>query len=263
MAQVFLPYVELLWKKYPAPLTLIKDAGFDGVECHLIGRLLSSERVLSLREEVKNLGLEIRFHQGWSWETGQRILPNYILRPIGSLVPNGMTLADQMLDVGDDPVVVYGNHVDGPFQANYVYQTASEFVYGETYAMEFQDFVSTVADKKSPIVFDTQHVVEWYLNHPTVDGIPLDQTAGGIVTDMWEKFHAQVKEIHLCDFNPRLGPTRGRNVPLGKGMFPLEKFCADVRASGWDGVITPEVSFQHLTGLDALKALRAKIESLF
>ena len=82
-----------------------------------------------MREEVAELGLGIRFHQGWSWETGQRNLYNVILRPLGALVPVGMSLAGQVRDVGTDPVVIYGSRVSEPFQSNYLYQTASEHIH--------------------------------------------------------------------------------------------------------------------------------------
>ena len=96
MNTFYVPYVEILWKKFPGSLKNIKVAGFDGIECHLIGGLRSRQRIKKLRDEADQLGLKIRFHQGWTWETGQRNMINRILRPLGQLVPIGQSLNDQV-----------------------------------------------------------------------------------------------------------------------------------------------------------------------
>jgi len=264
MSRVFSPYVELFWKRIPASLEEIKKAGFDGVECHLIGGLRSTKRVLRLREEVEELGLGISFHQGWSWQTGQRNLYNLILRPLGALVPFDMTIQEQVDTAGADKVVVYGNLVDYPYRANYIYQTASEHVDGRSYAMTFERFVSIVKALSCPLVFDTQHALEWFFNKESVVGLPTDQESLiKTVGRLWQDFCPYVREIHLCDFNPDLGPARGRNLFPGNGVFPLGKFCADVRATGWKGIVVPEVAPQHLRGKDSLRLLREKVDQLF
>ena len=263
MVQIFSPYVELLRKRFPASLAQIKEAGFDGVECHLIGGLRSSRNIRDVREEVASLGLDIRFHQGWSWESGQRNLHNVILRPLGALVPVGMSLTEQVRDVGTDPVVIYGNHGRGPRRENYLYQTSSEYVHGKVSAMSFSDYVSAVKSSGLPVVFDTQHVLEWSLDTENVAGLPTSPaTLKKLVEELWEELHPYVREIHLCDFDPSLGGSYGRNVFLGNGVFPLTEFATVVRASGWSGVITPEVSFQYLHG-HKLRAVREKVDQLF
>lgn len=265
MAHVFLPYVELLWKRLPATLEEIKDAGFDGVECHFISRLRTPARVKELRKEVARLHLGIRFHQGWSWETGQRNLYNVVLHPLGALVPVGMPLVHQVYDADTDPAVIYGNRVSEPHQPNYLYQTCSEHIHGgRAYAMSFTSFVNAVKSSNLPVVFDTQHVLEWCLNKENVAGLPTNPaTLEQMVNRLWQEFYPFVREIHLCDFNPSLGPSRGRNVFPGDGIFPLEKFCTNVRASGWDGIITPEVGPQHLREKDKLRVLCEKVKELF
>lgn len=131
MVPLFLPYMEPIWKRMPSlirvPATIakIKEAGFDGVECLLIGRLLNPKRIQKVRDKAFKEELEIRFHQGWSWETGQRILPNYFLRALGALVPAGTSLIHQMHGIGFVPVVIYGNHVNEAARQNYLYQTVS------------------------------------------------------------------------------------------------------------------------------------------
>lgn len=261
--QVFSPYVEVLWKRMPAPLADIKAAGFDGVECHLIGGLRSPKRVNEVRNEAEQLGLGIRFHQGWSWQTGQRNLYNVVLRPLGVLVPVGESLAVQIRNVNGNPVVVYGNLAPEPSQLDCLYQTASEHVDGGPYTGKFVDFVHEVQSRRLPVVFDTQHVLEWFLDKTRVVGLPVNpEVIGQMVRELWQELGPFVKEIHLCDFNPLLGPTLGRNVFLGDGVFPLNEFCAEVRASGWDGVVTPEVAPQHLGG-NQLRMLREEVHRLF
>ena len=264
MVRIFLPYVEIFWKCLPASLKQIKAAGFDGVECHLIGRLLSQERIRILREEIAEQELDVRFHQGWSWETGQRNLYNAVLRPLNALVPVGLPLTKQVSDVGSDPVVVYGNTVIEASQPNYLYQTCSEHVHGSSYAMAFTSFANAVKSYRLPVVFDTQHVLEWFLNKENVAGLPEDPAViEKMVVKLWEEFQPLVREIHLCDFNPLLGPSHGRNVFPGTGIFPLQQFSEHVRASHWSGIVTPEVSPQHLRGKDKLRVLREKVDHLF
>lgn len=263
MVQVFLPYVEVLWKTMPASLPQIKEAGFDGVECHLIGGLRDSARVRVIREATRDLGLKLRFHQGWSQLTGQRNVFNTFLGLLGQLVPNNQLPKEQFKDVGDDPVVVYGNHaVMTPDQPNYLYQTASEHR-GTTYARPYTKFATAVLAWSKPVVFDTQHVLEWYFNVQNVEGLPSDaDTISSTIVGLWNTLRPRVVEIHLNDFNPKLGASRGRNVYPGTGIFPLKEFVAQVRSSGWSGVVTPEVAPQYLS-VDKLKSLREDIDRLF
>lgn len=264
MPLVFLPYVELLWKRIPASLKEIKLAGFDGIECHLIGQLRSPQRVAEVCSEAADLNLGIHFHQGWSWKTGQPNLYNFILRSIGSLVPTGTSLDNQIhTNTNLYPVVIYGNLVNKPRRPNYRYQTDSEHV-DQQYAMSFNEFLTIVKDQNPSIVFDTQHVLEWFQNVQGVEGLPTNSlTIRNLVTYLWQELRLYVAEIHLCDFNPQLGRSHGRNVFLGNGIFPLVEFCKMVCKSGWDGVVVPEVGPQHLIGAYRLKMLREKINQLF
>lgn len=263
--RVYCPYVEILWRRSPGFLREIRRAGFDGVECHLIGRLLSPERVEALRDEAWRLGLEVAFHQGWSWETGQRNLFNRVLRPTGSLLPDGMPLARQVENARSRPVVIYGNHVTAPGARNYLYQTASEHVHGAQYVMPYETFVEEVQRRGNvDLVFDTQHVLEWSQNVQNVAGLPTDsEHLLELVLQQWRTLRSYVSEIQLCDFDPRRGATRGRNVFLGDGIFPLDAFCAQVKQDGWDGVVTPEVAFHHLRGPLLLRILNEKVRTLF
>lgn len=245
----------------PTSIKEIKRAGFDGIECHLIGGLRSSKRVAQVRQEAGDLGLDVRFHLGWSWETGQRNLYNIVARPLGVLVPVGMSLSEQVRDVGTDSVVVYGNQYNEPVRDNYVYQTASLFVDGKMYAGFYTNFLNAAQANRLPVVFDTQHVLEWLQDQWSVAGLSSDwSTLGKMLYEQWNNLCPLVKEIHVCDFDPRLGPTRGRNLFPGDGVLPLDQFFASVRSSGWDGILTPEVAPQHLRGKDRLRMLRDKMD---
>lgn len=262
MPRVFLPYIELLWKRIPASLKEIKSAGFDGVECHLIGRLRSPQRVAELYGEATDLNLGVNLHQGWTWETGQPNFYNIILRAIGALVPVGTSL-DKQIPTDPNPAIIYGNLVSVPGRFNYRYQTASEHV-GSEYAMSFSEFTEIVKKRNLPIVFDTQHVLEWSQNVQGVEGLPTtSQVINNLVINLWLELHKYVLEIHLCDFNPQLGRSRGRNVFLGDGVFPFTEFCTLVRKSGWEGIVVPEVGVRHLRKAYKLEILRKKISQLF
>lgn len=263
MPRIFLPYVELPCKRIPASLAEIRSVGFDGVECHLIGRLRSPQRIAELCREATDLNLDIHFHQGVSWATGQSGFYKVMLGAIGALVPVGTPLNQQIpKNVYAYPVVIYGNLVREPAQSNYRYQTASEHA-GSAYAMPFQEFSMIVAERNLPVVFDIQHVLEWSQNVQGVDGLSMTpQTIGDMVMKLWLEFRSYVVEIHLCDFNPQLGRSCGRNVFLGNGVFPLAEFCAMVRDSGWDGAVVPEVAAQHLCGVHRLQMLWEKINSV-
>jgi len=257
--QIFLPYAEILWKKIPASLEEIRAYGFDGAECHLIGKLLSKSYIDNLQKVAREFRLDIRFHQGWSWKTGQPNIYNLILCFLGALVSEDIPLLDQVKNVGTSPVVIYGNLVDQPGKINFLYQTARL----ANSTLSFREFVDVVKKRNLPVVFDTQHVLEWSQDVHGVEGLPNQkEKIRDLVLDLWQELRHQVTEIHLCDFDPKLGRSRGRNVFPGKGIFPLSDFCTAVRESGWNGIVVPEV-VMHSSEVKDLKKLREKIDQLF
>ncbi len=261
--QVFCPYFKILWKEAPCSLEHIKAAGFDGVEFHLIGGIRSQKQVQRVRTRAQQAGLIIRFHQGWSRKTGQDHLTNRILGVLKQLVPNDTPLCVQTIFTGSYPVVVYGNHVQNGHKKNYLYQTASEHT-GHRYVSNLQGFVEKVKECKVPVVFDTQHVLEWHYNVQDVTGLQIPHAELlSVISHYWDMLHAFVQEIHICDFDPLLGALNGRNVFLGKGIFPLTEFSEVVRESGWGGVITPEVQPQYVKNRDALHSLNVSVRELF
>ena len=245
-------------------LSRIKRAGFDAAEAHLIGDLRSPECVALVRAEARDLGLMIRFHQGWSWETGQRSIHNRMLRWAGALVPEGKSLEKQLANAGTDEVVVYGSRIDEPSRSNYLYQTASEHVGGEEYVMPYTHFAQVAQQKRVPLVLDTQHVLEWKSNAQNVAGLLTESRRDLLeaIRSTWTWCGSLVQEIHLNDFLPSLGAQPGRNLFPGDGVFPTREFCEMVRDSGWQGVVTPETAPKHTKG-GRLRELRETVVRLF
>lgn len=252
----FVPYMQLpLPGKLREPygsLQAIKAAGWDGVEIHLIGSLRSLPALATAVGEATELGLEYRFHQGWSWRTGQRNFANVLLKLLGALVPDDETLQEQTRNAMafGGPVVVYGNHLVGAPEGNLpgcIFQTASEHVDGHAYAMSYDEFVSRLpAAPKAGIAFDTQHYLEWVNNLETVEGLPNMLRSPGQFQQFWNEFGHQVVELHWNDADPSRGRDRGRNVIPGRGGIPLHEMARIVRKSGWNGIVVPEVNRIYL-----------------
>lgn len=264
MLKFYSPYVEIMGRQLPAHPQVIKSAGFDGIECHLIGNLLNQKRVIEVYDMARRAGLEVRFHQGWSWQSGQRCIYNMLLAPLGQLVPVGQSLKDQLSPVGHVPVVVYGNRVRDERLQTYQYQTAAECIDGYRYAMRFGYFHEYALRHKVPLVFDTQHILEWFFGTHSVAKLSENPTyLGDLVIALWHSLGPQVTEIHLNDYNPSRGGNWGRNLFPGEGIFPLRRFCQAVRASGWSGIVTPEVAFHHLQKPGRLTELCKAARRLF
>ena len=263
--EIFFPYARIFRiPVFGATLKQSKNAGFDGVECHFIGDLLHEKNVIDVREEAYELDLKLRFHQGWSWRSGQRIWQNAVLRPLGALVPIDQPYAEQTRFAHNDPVVMYGNVAHTVQQPNYIFQTTSEFEDGKKYVSSISDFIPIMTEDKLPVVFDTQHILEWNFNTPSVAGLPDNpKELGNTLCALWRIMSPYAKEIHFCDCVPTLGSAQGRNVYPGTGVLPLQEFAAEVRQSGWNGIITPEVAPQHVRKDKILGSLSDMIRSIF
>jgi Xylose isomerase-like TIM barrel len=253
----YAPYMEIMGTKPYGSLEDIKEAGFNGAECFLIGELRSERRANTIVEKASRLKIGLRFHQGWSRESGQPSMANNLLWALGALVPKHMSLEQQLDPAAADPVVLYGNFAGDYVCENYLYQTASLHAKSGGYVQTFDWFVSKVRTHKLPVVFDTQHVLEWFYNVQSVSDLTMDrEKIRDVVFKLWEHLSPLVKEIHLCDFDPSLGGELGRNVFPGTGVFPFREFFADVKDSGWVGTITPEVNKRYLRNKEDLKRLR-------
>ncbi len=254
--RVYSQFISILWKEFPGSLERIQEAGYDGVECHLIGNLLKSKKIAQVEAEADALGLELRFHQGWSWRTGQDIWQNWVLRFAGALVPSHLSFEQQTRHVNRYPVVMYGNVARTTLQKNYLFQSIAECRSRseEGYASTITEFWEDVSKHNLPVVFDVQHILEWYFDVENVAKLPNDpKRLSESLCRLWHGFRPYVREIHLCDFNPALGPSNGRNLYIGEGILPIKEFAEEVRKSNWSGIVTPEVQPHFLTG----KNLRA------
>lgn len=265
MVQVFSQYLNILWKEFPASLWKIKEAGYDGVECHLIGNLLGEEKIAQVEAEAKALRLELRFHQGWSWRTGQDIWQNWVLRFAGALVPSNLSFEQQTRHVNKYPVVMYGNVARTTLQKNYLFQSIVErrSRSEKGYALTITEFWEVVSKHNLPVVFDVQHILEWYFDVENVAKLPNDpKRLNESLCRLWDGFKPYVREIHLCDFDPARGPSNGRNLYIGTGILPIIEFAEEVRRSKWSGIVTPEVQPQYLRG-NNLRAVSELARKLF
>lgn len=242
--EIYSPYLSILHASLPGTLEAISNAGFDGIECHLIGNLLREKPLAQVIDVANEQNLKIRFHQGWSWVTGQRIWQNWVLRVCGALVPSSHTFEEQTKLVDEYPVVMYGNVARTTRKSNYLFQSIAEFKSRKEagYASSLQEFMDDVVAYNLPVVFDIQHILEWYYDVENVTGLPADSyKLIDTAVMLWHRLKQYVKEIHLCDFDPRLSPSSGRNLNLGRGIFPLHEFAEEVQYWGWSGIVTPEV----------------------
>lgn len=269
MIRVFLPYIELCYFPLAGTLGAIKRAGYDGVECHLVGSLLNHRRVLAIRHEAEELGLGFHAHQGWSFEENSFLPQNRILDLLGCLPHPGYTLEEhvpQKLILAHDPVVVYADRFPEILgHDGYRVQTCSVFNEAGKHKLPFPEFCASVKRHGFPVVFDTQHYLEYAAGAQGVGNLTSDpRRVLKSLTEGWEYLGRYVAEIHLVDFNPTLGHARGRNVPLGTGIAPLHDFCRMVKGSGWEGTVVPEVNPLHLFHNSVrLRELRECVLKLF
>jgi len=260
--KVYLPYMKLFGYSFIS-LARIKAAGFDGVEIHIAG-YSNKERLLETIAKAHTLGLETRVHQAWSLEESPTFWFNHLLNLFGQLPRTGYTLAEH-LPADDVPAVVYANRwgeVVG--HDKWLLQTCEVFDKDGNFKTSYKEFVRVVKTHDLGVVFDTQHVLEFMLNLHGVEGLPTDkEKLLELLIKAWDDLGPYVREIHLNDSNPRLGHHKGRNVFLGTGILPLKEFVRHVKQSGWNGIVTPEMSPLKLLKPGELERLRHTVLNLF
>lgn len=245
---------------------IAKAAGFDGVELFCVDANYLQEMV----DIVKARDLSARTHQLWSFVGGQNHWYNHVFRWLGMLRAEDMPLQKQaVLGV---PLIVYADKWREVLDShsgvqNFLIQTCTEHLQRK-FRLSWTEFLKIQEEYRFPIAFDTQHVLEW-MNGKI--GVSRLQKGGDFLLTRlkyaWDILGQDVVEIHWNDCVLGGDDTRDRNVYPGVGGLPLEKFAQYVRASGWEGVVVPEVSPLHLprggTHVEKLAALRREVREYF
>ncbi|HEY4510650.1 MAG TPA: TIM barrel protein [Candidatus Paceibacterota bacterium] len=245
-----------------------RDAGYDGVEVvNLYG--WRNKNVEKYRELARKYELALHFHEVWSLEDNPTHKINHFLNLLGRLPPTDSSLERQFGGV-TEPVVVYPHRWKEVLdKRNFWLQTCSVHRDGKLRS-SYGEFLKIIIKNRLPVVFDTQHYLEWCLVTMGVENIPSDSLVlFNLLQQGWRVLGQYVKEIHLNDFSPSLGHEMGRNLFLGTGVLPLREFASLVRQSGWDGIIVPEISPTHILSLrpgktvSNLMVLREKVKKAF
>lgn len=268
------PYVSVFGRS-AASLQAIAEAGYDGAEIHLVN-YPNWARVKKLAQDIKlaeQLGLTITIHQAWSLLDSPQHLFNWPLALAGYLPWDSGKLEEQIGEVlGKYPTVVYANMATNPAECrnkNLSLQTFSLTKNGK-YVLPYDQFIDLVRKNNLRVVFDTQHVIEYDLGQRGVTNFGDQKETRWTLESTWDELYPWVNEIHLADCN-QAGDTKGRNVPLGEGMIPLEYFGKLVsKGSEWSGRVVPEISptipqlFEsHPQQVGRLVKVREHVERLF
>lgn len=220
--------------------------GFDGVEILL--NPFTKSRVSAYRSLARNLGATLHFHQAWSVEEDPTELSFRLMGAARYLPQNGYKLRDHIPASITEPVVIQADRYDeARDHPNWWLQIQSVLGSDREYKLAFERFVEIFHRlDRPPVVFDTQHYIEYVLGFWGIEHLPTDKKyLLSLLSNGWKIFGKWTKEIHLNDCHPGLG-HRGRNVLPGDGVLPLKEFCQLVKSSGWDGTIVSEISPGHL-----------------
>lgn len=252
---------------FPLPLKTIlrkaSRAGFDFVEVFLFGHW-SEQKVNDSISFAAVLGLTLHFHQVWttgsSQEREKRI--HQVMTLLGLLPPEEYA-RNEWIPRNARPLVAYAEEASrfGRKSGIWFQSIACQrSLTDRAPRLSCADFLRTAKEANLPIVFDTMHFIEYVLGG---SGIEHSHLAASQILHEWQKFWSvcgsQVKEIHFNDF------TGKRNLWPGTGTAPLEEFTTQVRQSGWDGCVVPEVhpKFRFPYSAKELLALREKTEQYF
>jgi len=275
MIRVYLPYIRLHGLPIVATLRQVKEAGFDGIEYHLIGS--SHRAVMETERRARELDLAFHLHQGWSLAESPKHWFIYALHLMGCLPRARYALKEHIpLEIlglgfpgsGQTPVVVYADRMPEVLQirrwhGNFWIQTCCPLGPDKKHRLDFLAFLMAMRIGGFRIVFDTQHVLEFATPCKGVSELPNEpQKLLGQLEALWGVLKNNVEEIHLANFNPELGNTRGRNVPLEAGVLPLRDFCQMVKESGWEGTVVPEVTGVFWSQ-KRLRTLREQVQGFF
>lgn len=252
---------------FPLPLKTVlrkaSRAGFDFVEVFLFGHW-SEQRVNDFISFAAELNLTLHFHQVWttgsSQEREKRI--HQVMTLLGLLPPEEYD-RNEWIPRNALPLVAYAEEVSrfGSESGVWFQSIACQrSLTDRSPRLPCTDFLRAAKAKNLPIVFDTMHFIEYVLGS---SGIEYSRLAASQILHEWQKFWnvfgTQVAEVHFNDFTER------RNLWPGTGTAPLEEFTVQIKQSGWDGCVVPEVhpKFRLPYGTKELLSLRKKTEQYF
>lgn len=263
--QIFFPTISLFGIPTKCAFDRIDKAGFDGVEVLVTSRnRLQADHFRGLARER---GMGLHWHQPWSYTENTIHWYNGLANRLGMLEPGGYKLSDVLPMNLVEPIVVYADRWDEARGLPLAWlQTCTVMNSAGKHSLPFARFLELVREYQSKIVFDTQHFLEWYFGCPGISGLPTDiKHLEAALLEGWSELGPYVAEIHCNDFDPRRGNSWGRNLILGHGIAPLESFAQVVHKSGWQGVVTPEISPFHLFPyrLRTMRYVRDYVAELF
>ena len=261
MPQILASKLSLFGLPIEMAMRRIKEAGFSGIEVSITNRF--RDYIWRCQNLAKELNLTLHFHQSWSADEDPTDWKFKVLEWVGYLPSSGYTLRDHIpREINDCPVVINADRVnEAPRNLNFWYQT--DCIFQDLIPkLAFLEFIRLVERYDLPVVFDTQHYLEYRLGHfRDLRYLPTGKTElMKLLEEGWEIFGPHTKEIHLNDWRPT-----ARNVFPGTGIAPLREFCQLVKSSGWNGYIVPEISLgipiPH--SKDTLNRLRETVDSYF
>lgn len=227
---------------------LVKRARFDGIEVFLALSRNIGKKVEVYRKLTRASGLSMTLHQGWSLTESHNPASQRPFARLGMLPPDGYRIED-IVPSGPESVVLYADRINELGVAGnprYWFQTSSVCGVDSRFRLSYPLFAQAVIARNLPVVFDTQHVLEYAQGVVGVGALPKNPTKlGDLLMQLWGTLSTYVREIHLQDCNPAFG-NKGRSLFTGTGILPLSEFCREVKSSGWDGVVSVEVSSGQL-----------------
>ena len=255
-------------------LCVARYAGFDGVEIFRFRAFWQYTNLKHYRAIASTQDLLINFHETWSF--GYTDTTHAILRvPAlwGALLPENARLEEQFAGAKENELVVaFPHHLDEIIAAkrpNWAVQTNALWRY-DHYDVPFERFIQKVIEHHLPVVFDTQHYLEYENGKVGVENLSLNSERHmSSLKRAFDKLRPQIREIHLNNFMPPKGHDLGRNLPLHEGILNLPEFCQYVKASGWTGTVVPELHPRFFSrysiskNIDIAKELNDDVRSLF
>ena len=260
MPQILASKISLFGLPIKIAMERVKRAGFQGIEILITNCF--RDYIWRCQYFAQELDLTLHFHQAWSADEDPTDWKFKVLEWVGYLPTSGYTLKNHVPMEISDPVVISADRINQTTKrSNFWYQT--DCIFRDSMPqVTFPEFVRSVKKHNLPVVFDTQHYLEYRLGYfRDLKYLPTKKSdLMKLLEEGWAIFGQHAKEIHLNDWTPV-----SRNVFPGTGVAPLKEFCRLVKSTGWDGYIVPEIGpripIPH--SLDTMRRLRETVDSCF